>query len=849
MMNILEQSEALKGVPEDALMREMQQPTGSMPQFLVLTELKRRKRVRDEYNRRQAQDIPTVAEEVVMGAGMPQDGIMQMSKSMAPKSSIAQNTGQQEAAPKEPTMGMATGGILSLAKGNKLGKPVVYNGKTYMVTDKGEVFLNRRRVANRKLRDAVREAASSPDAMTESIAPLGSDFIEGASPNVPTSISQVDFDATAEPITPPSLDPKPESVGEDVLSEALRPADPGRIGQLMDTTQAGLAAQAAMDPSMGALESTGAGRALSPEEVLQGKIDAMPEQLADQQAAGLLDKFKSGVASLADRFRVNPDLTSKPNTDQDDYIRSRAYPGPASFDISQLPPEEIQGIATRRGMPEGFSGDPRLQGGIVEEMRGTGMPAAASSAVALELGPQVTPKSQQADAIDFSNITASPPTLSPMEIAARRNIAEQEATLPQRPLSIDATPPGFGAESIPRAIGTVGFGFDDLTANDRRRIQAGIDRRDAESRDLTRMLMDNQQSYQDAAFPSELTGIQRANQTLLDAASTIGTSISNFVTPEDKKTRILKDKRKQLGKSILAGRAGTQTGDAGPSDFDEALSGRPGIRSNPITGAPVLIEGFNKAFTPEKGGPLFPDGSAGAETTDTSLPITGDSDPDITFDLPKPQEERPNITLDPSTSKGDPDAIDRTTPAKPSSPSRTRSGTSGTGGSPLRSRIEELIADREKDREADKWMALAQTGLALMASNNPTLGGAIGEAGLVGVGAMKEAKSQYDKDMLELLGLQEEMRQADLSYSSALAKASQKALPKPRTPAEINAYLDYYRDIERKLGTVTEKDQFGIEVKTFDPTKVPQDIKDEIFRLEEQYKSLFPSATVNLADV
>ena len=78
MMNILEQSEALKNIPEDALMREMQQPTGSMPQFLVLTELKRRTRVRDEYTRRQAQDVPTVAEEVVMGAGVPQEGIMEI---------------------------------------------------------------------------------------------------------------------------------------------------------------------------------------------------------------------------------------------------------------------------------------------------------------------------------------------------------------------------------------------------------------------------------------------------------------------------------------------------------------------------------------------------------------------------------------------------------------------------------------------------------------------------------------------------------------------------------------------------------------------------------------------------
>jgi hypothetical protein len=249
-------------------------------------------------------------------------------------------------------------------------------------------------------------------------------------------------------------------------------------------------------------------------------------------------------------------------------------------------------------------------------------------------------------------------------------------------------------------------------------------------------------------------------------------------------------------------------------------------------------ERFSEALS-KRPRPADKDGTAGAETIETET---------VTQDLP---DELLTESFSSIIKKG--------ADAKPSKDddigggggaSRTTGGTGGTGGSPLRSRIEQLIADREKDREADKWMALAETGLALMASSNPTLGGAIGEAGLVGVGAMKEAKSQYDKDMLELLGLQEEMRQADLSYSSALAKANQKALPKPRTPAEINAYLDYYRDIEKKLGTVVEVDELtGKETRTFDPAKVPQDIKDEIFRLEEQYRSLFPSATVNLADV
>ena len=75
-MNIIELQDSLKDLPDSALMQEMQMPTGTAPQFLVLSELKRRKRMRDEFQRQQNMDMPTVAEEVVTAAGMPQEGIM-----------------------------------------------------------------------------------------------------------------------------------------------------------------------------------------------------------------------------------------------------------------------------------------------------------------------------------------------------------------------------------------------------------------------------------------------------------------------------------------------------------------------------------------------------------------------------------------------------------------------------------------------------------------------------------------------------------------------------------------------------------------------------------------------------
>ena len=86
MMNLLQVQDDLKNFSQDQLVKEMQQPSGSTPQFLVLSELNRRKRVKGNLEARQAQNQPTVAEEAVASAGVPQSGMMGMSEAMAPQS-------------------------------------------------------------------------------------------------------------------------------------------------------------------------------------------------------------------------------------------------------------------------------------------------------------------------------------------------------------------------------------------------------------------------------------------------------------------------------------------------------------------------------------------------------------------------------------------------------------------------------------------------------------------------------------------------------------------------------------------------------------------------------------------
>ena len=105
MMNLLQVQDDLKNFSQDQLVKEMQQPSGSTPQFLVLSELNRRKRVKGDFEARQAQQQPTVAEEAVASAGVPQQGMMGMPEAMAPQSAVSEGVGTS--AP----MKMASGGL------------------------------------------------------------------------------------------------------------------------------------------------------------------------------------------------------------------------------------------------------------------------------------------------------------------------------------------------------------------------------------------------------------------------------------------------------------------------------------------------------------------------------------------------------------------------------------------------------------------------------------------------------------------------------------------------------------------------------------------------------------------
>ena len=123
MLNMLDTQDKLKNFSEQQLIKEMQMPTGSAPQFMVLGEIERRKRMRADVQRQEGLMQPTVAQEAVSAAGVPQQGIAQIAQSMAPQTDMTQNTGalpmQGGGLPGQPQR-MASGGVVKLAPGGAL---------------------------------------------------------------------------------------------------------------------------------------------------------------------------------------------------------------------------------------------------------------------------------------------------------------------------------------------------------------------------------------------------------------------------------------------------------------------------------------------------------------------------------------------------------------------------------------------------------------------------------------------------------------------------------------------------------------------------------------------------------
>jgi hypothetical protein len=132
----------------------------------------------------------------------------------------------------------------------------------------------------------------------------------------------------------------------------------------------------------------------------------------------------------------------------------------------------------------------------------------------------------------------------------------------------------------------------------------------------------------------------------------------------------------------------------------------------------------------------------------------------------------------------------------PATSSAGRGSGAAVGGSNAPTSYEQELRDAmiraEKRANQDKWMALAQVGMQLMASKEPTLGGALGEAGIAGLQNFQQSRDGYEAERLGLSKSLFDLQQNQAAALAAQRAAGAKATRGPNGIKDIMAIADQY---------------------------------------------------------
>jgi hypothetical protein len=150
----------------------------------------------------------------------------------------------------------------------------------------------------------------------------------------------------------------------------------------------------------------------------------------------------------------------------------------------------------------------------------------------------------------------------------------------------------------------------------------------------------------------------------------------------------------------------------------------------------------------------------------------------------------------------------------PVAPTVTSGG--GVSSSGYQQELADILKRREKAASQDKWLALARTGLELMASKNPSFLGAVGEAGLPGVAEYKSARDSYDNDKISILGKIDAAKRADAAFATRLSNA--------KAQGTLDQTIDNLRQYIKDLKG-SEKDEAGVVIP---PSAEQQELIDQL---------------------
>lgn len=660
MMNMLDLQDKLKNLSEDQLVGQMRTPSGEVPQFLVLGEIDRRKRMRNDAQRQQGTTQSTVAQDVVTAAGVPQAGIAGMAQAMAPKTDMSQNTGIMSAAqaPEAP-QGMSTapqmmagGGLVKMAEGGRVQSGPAFNDPVVIA------------MANREGMDVETYLNSLPPAQ----------------------------------------------------SKALQEGSAARAARGTTTRLENV-----FDPARSVSDQTGLQNGLTFE---QRKLDALAALGVNPTVAlgGLGADNIYGVGSVD---RRGPDPV---NTDTVPVV-----PGSAGSRVIGMSAPQLGALGES---DTGFGSYARVAQAARDEVA-----RERSRPPGLLMGERGTlPLAGYVNPInDFASVDSSPQAAPRADRQGYipPNIGATELNTPIMRNALRVSPSAGLLTGLRNAA--------ELRAQEKAAApprvytpeeQAIIDSRGGVL-DTAKNLADNYllgPLSAAGAMVGELGNtVSQGGENVLGGVATMIPGLEGFAVDSYRRAEDYKDKRTQSGADA----------------------------------ARILSEG------------VYPDATALAQEKSAAGPS-----------IPKTPEQQA------AAAEAERLAVEKKVADAAATAATTSGGSGGSGGglgagkssqSDYEKMLMETLDNREKARNQDKWLALAEVGLGMMASQSPTLAGAVGEAGLKGAESYKKSRDQYDTDRMSIMGELEKYRQA---RAAAQAAASKAGAPKAMPAALLKVLLD-----------------------------------------------------------
>ena len=664
-MNIIDIQDQLKNFSEDQLINEMQMPSGNAPQFLVLSEIQRRKRMRDDFAKRQAAQQPTVAEEAIAAAGVPQSGIAGMSEAMAPKSTMVQNA-VGSAMPEA----MRSGGLM------QFGNDIQRNINSQEV----DPFL-----------DEVEDMAESR---------FGVDFDE--SPRFGLKIDQrvrpaigrpfpIFSDMGADlPFESPSRR-MPVKGGPSVLPAVIPYEEGGLVGALFSKTDHGKK----LSSNQFEVRKGKDGRRMVYKKgtnIFVGTADKVFDEKYDGGLIRAQDGLPRGLR-LKNPGNIRPGAGFFGEIGDDG--------GYAKFASDAAGLRAIQRLLMTYGNQYG-----------INTLRG--------------LANRYAPPSDNNPTENYIEFLSQKTGIDPDEPI---NLAERGAEIIPAIIGFEQGKQPFSQEMINTAINAAQFDDEDKIA-DALLPQELIDRGVTAS-DLTQ---DDQKAGLMAAMAATSGSSPTPQQDYLAGQLSDGPFDAEGRRRRQAPNRVETDPKGSGGRNDPSIRA----------DFDENRQDLP-------DGGPAVSMGRNVARTGDsriddlKAARTAALDRAAKRAEDAANEATGNQQTGTDAEN-KQKEQEFKYTKDTESV------------------------------STLEQEIIDLMKSQKADRESDKWLAIAQAGLAIMSSDNPTLLGAIGEGGAAGLKAYREAQDRYNEGVIDLINAR-----------AKLAKASDKDLTAANAISRLNA--------------------------------------------------------------